>query len=465
MTYARWSGVSPCRRPGSSPAASAHVRVGVEVEHRDAVRRRAPAARRACVSRTTRRAVRQHVGQPVRRVAGSSGTYAPPALSTPAARPPAPGRAPGRRHPRVRPHARARAGGAPAGSRARSAPRRSARSPSKTTATASGVARRLRLEQLVDARARAGTPPRVRVPLLAPPAPLSLRQQRQPSTGCRVVARAIASSTAAQVAPASAPRSPASNSAVAYSSPPTMRPPALAQRQRQVELRGPCAATRHVSATRSAGELRPRRPARSASANITWKSGVCARLRAGCSPLHHLLEGDVLVRCASSARAFTRASSSATVGAPERSTRSASVFTKKPISPSISRRPRFGDRRADDHVVLAREPREHRRPAGQQRHEQRGAVPLARAPSAPRSSASSSSTRTAPRRGPAPPAADGRSAAPAARARRRALARQYSRLRSQHLALDPPPLPGRVVGVLDRQRRQRVAARRGAKAA
>ncbi|CAA9359075.1 MAG: hypothetical protein AVDCRST_MAG68-4253 [uncultured Gemmatimonadetes bacterium] len=46
-------------------------------------------------------------------------------------------------------------------------------------------------------------------------------------------------------------------------------------------------------------------------------------------------------RCASRARAFTRASSSATVGLPERSMRSASVLTKKPISPSISTRPRL----------------------------------------------------------------------------------------------------------------------------
>ncbi len=45
--------------------------------------------------------------------------------------------------------------------------------------------------------------------------------------------------------------------------------------------------------------------------------------------------------CASSTRPFTRPRSSATVGSPRSSTRSASVFTKNPISPSISLRPRF----------------------------------------------------------------------------------------------------------------------------
>jgi hypothetical protein len=57
--------------------------------------------------------------------------------------------------------------------------------------------------------------------------------------------------------------------------------------------------------------------------------------------LHHLLEGDVLVLLRLQRRALTRPSSSATLGEPDRSTRSASVLTKNPISPSISRLPRL----------------------------------------------------------------------------------------------------------------------------
>ncbi len=76
-------------------------------------------------------------------------------------------------------------------------------------------------------------------------------------------------------------------------------------------------------------------------ANITWKSGVWASVRTGSTRSTTCSKGMSWFRCASSARRFTCSSSPATVSRGERSTRSASVFTKKPISPSISGRPRL----------------------------------------------------------------------------------------------------------------------------
>ncbi len=75
--------------------------------------------------------------------------------------------------------------------------------------------------------------------------------------------------------------------------------------------------------------------------NITWKRGPCAMLRAGCTRSTTCSKGMSWFCCASSDRARTRASSSAVVGEPDRSRRSGSVLTKKPISRSISHRPRL----------------------------------------------------------------------------------------------------------------------------
>ena len=103
---------------------------------------------------------------------------------------------------------------------------------------------------------------------------------------------------------------------------------------------------------------------------------MCARLRAGCTRSTTCSKGMSWWCCAPRERSFTRPSSSATLGEPDRSTRSASVLTKKPISPSISAWPRLALGVPIDHVVLAREPGEHGRPAGEQRHVKGGAVPL-----------------------------------------------------------------------------------------
>src|SRR5262245_54736708 len=59
--------------------------------------------------------------------------------------------------------------------------------------------------------------------------------------------------------------------------------------------------------------------------------------------------------------------SSATVGSPSRSMRSARVFTKKPVSGSVLVAPAARDRTADHEVALAGEPTEDGRPAGEQR--------------------------------------------------------------------------------------------------
>ena len=145
-------------------------------------------------------------------------------------------------------------------------------------------------------------------------------------------------------------------------------------------------------------------------ASITWNSGLWLRLRAGLQHLDHLLERQVLVLLRAPARcAFTCCSSSPTLGCSLRSTRSASVLTKKPISASTSPAA-VGHRRADHDVLLARQPRQQRRPGGQQRHEQRRAVALAERLQRRVSAASSCEPRCARRHGPAAPAAAGRSA-------------------------------------------------------
>ncbi len=101
---------------------------------------------------------------------------------------------------------------------------------------------------------------------------------------------------------------------------------------------------------------------------------------AGPQILDQLLEGQVLVGLgAQRRRRGPGRGARGRLGAPERSTRSASVLTKKPIRSSTSRRPRLADGGADDHIVLARQPGEQRRPGGEQGHEQGGAVRLAHA--------------------------------------------------------------------------------------
>ena len=142
MTYARCSGVDAARPGSVGRLRRDRGRIGVQ---RDAPRRRSRAdraraalaasaaprrARSASMKRQPLRADRP--GRAARRRRPPSGRPAAPTTSSSE-------RSRHSAHAHLRAHAQRRAGGAPAGSPARSAPRRSARSPSKTTATASGV--------------------------------------------------------------------------------------------------------------------------------------------------------------------------------------------------------------------------------------------------------------------------------------------------------------------------------------
>ncbi|EAP73131.1 Hypothetical Protein RRSL_02239 [Ralstonia solanacearum UW551] len=75
--------------------------------------------------------------------------------------------------------------------------------------------------------------------------------------------------------------------------------------------------------------------------SAAWKIGLCDRLRTGLTRSTTCSNGRSWCAWASSTRPFTRPSSSDTVTPLPTSTLSASVFTKKPISPSTSLRVRF----------------------------------------------------------------------------------------------------------------------------
>ena len=139
-----------------------------------------------------------------------------------------------------------------------------------------------------------------------------------------------------------------------------------------------------------------------------------------------------------------------------RSTRRASVLTKKPISPSISARLRLATGVPITTSSWPDRRRQHRRPARQQRHEQRGAVPPAERLEPARSAPRPARPGHGRRHSPAAPDADGRRAAPAAPARRPALASSTPPASCSTSPASQLPLPHRVVGVLDRQRRQRI---------
>ncbi len=111
------------------------------------------------------------------------------------------------------------------------------------------------------------------------------------------------------------------------------------------------------------------------------------------------------------------------------------------------------DRAADHHLVLPGQPGEHHRPAGQQAHVERGAVTLAE-----RLERGGQRLVELHRHGVARevllgrPRAVGRQLDQGRRARQRGA--PVVALRLHHRAAQPAPLPERVVGVLDRQRRQ-----------
>ncbi|KYF88473.1 hypothetical protein BE20_22845 [Sorangium cellulosum] len=156
-----------------------------------------------------------------------------------------------------------------------------------------------------------------------------------------------------------------------------------------------------------------------------------------------------------------RASSWATVGSPRRSMRRASVLTKKPISGSL-RPAAAGDRAADHHVFLVREPAERRGPAGEQRHVRRHAVAPAQRnqPMAQRGAELNIDV------GSGVAALDPRLVGRQLEQRRRAgqVAAPELGLGLELARGEPATLPDRVVDVLDRQRRERIglAASQGA---
>ena len=120
-------------------------------------------------------------------------------------------------------------------------------------------------------------------------------------------------------------------------------------------------------------------------------------------------------------------------------------------------RPRaVGHRRADHHVVLARQPRQHRRPAAAS--VMNSVVPWRWLSASGRASAPRPTrTRTT---SPAYSCCAGRGRSVGSSSNAGAPAQRAPpvlALRCQHLAGQPLPLPRRVVGVLNRQRRQRIA--------
>ncbi len=76
------------------------------------------------------------------------------------------------------------------------------------------------------------------------------------------------------------------------------------------------------------------------SANTTWNSGVRPRSRSGCNASTNHSKGASWCAYAPSVVSRTRATRVVNAGSPDRSVRSASVLTNKPIRPSISARPR-----------------------------------------------------------------------------------------------------------------------------
>ncbi len=76
------------------------------------------------------------------------------------------------------------------------------------------------------------------------------------------------------------------------------------------------------------------------SENATWKSGEWLKLRSGRSSATSLSKGTSWCSYAPSVTSRTRPTSARKLGSPDRSVRSTSVLTKKPISSSTSPRPR-----------------------------------------------------------------------------------------------------------------------------
>ena len=165
---------------------------------------------------------------------------------------------------------------------------------------------------------------------------------------------------------------------------------------------------------------------------------------------------------APSAASRTRPSSSRKVGSPPRSPRSTSVLTKKPISPSGLQPAPARDRAPHHHVVLSGVAAQQRLPRRQQRHEQRRPLAPRERPRASATSSGGQATRRgSPRARSAPPARGrsvGSSSSGGAPARRSASRPSCA---SSTSPLSQRRCQSGVVGVLDRQLRQRAAPRPG----
>ena len=157
----------------------------------------------------------------------------------------------------------------------------------------------------------------------------------------------------------------------------------------------------------------------------TWKSGVRDEVALRLQLLDQLLERQVLVRVGAERRLAHPAQQLAEArAAPARSVRSTRVLTKKPISPSISARPRPAIGEPTDDVVLAGEAASRSlKPARRVMNRRRPCAPAESAAAAPVSSGRQDQASAGRRGRSAPAAAAGRcgssssGGAPASRSR------------------------------------------------
>ena len=367
----------------------------------------------------------------VRRVQRHVGAARPSAR--PAAPPPAPASAPGRAPPARRAPRPGRAARAPGRWRARSAPvgqrARRRTPPPPRPASAPPAPRTARA-----AASRAGS--RARVAFHALRAAAAPRRSSSGSSDSRASGIAPRSPRAASAqAPTSRSTVPASNRSVLYSKVAAQPARRLAQVQRQVELRR-CARQR-LERQRQARQRQPPGAARSAARTSPGTAGVRLRSRSGLQLRHQPLERHVLVRVGAQRR--PRAPAPAARGSSGRPTgraRSTSVLTKKPISPSSSRRVAARDRRADRDVLLRRCSRDSSawNAASSVMNSVAPSRRLSALQRAPLSARGSTRAALRPAEASAPPGAAGRSAAPAAGSAGE-LPRPVGELRLQHAAL------------------------------
>ena len=346
MTYARFSGAAPRRRVvrRSAPLAPRRRRPA------HTTRAPAPAARSrsdALRQQHRRAGILQHVRQAlrgIRRVQRHVG--AARLQDAQQRRPPSPASAPGRAPPAPPGPRPARAGGAPAGWRARSAPvgqRSSAEAPppprpgvraacasnsswqqrsARVRRASVRVPRRQQLRALRVARAAAARDRRALRRRATTRSSSTLQVPDHPlDRGARRTGRCCTRSV---------PPQPVRRLAAAYS----VRSNLRRSRRRAVRTR-----------QRQARAAPALRRGAFCSTNITWNSGVWLRSRSGLQLLHQPLERHVLVRVRAQRRlAHPAPAARGSVGSPDRSVRSTSVLTKKPISPSSSAPRAAGDR-------------------------------------------------------------------------------------------------------------------------